>query len=192
MQSLGPCPECGHLHANIVPIPYSAADVRYKVECASCGFHTAPAETELEARVIWNDLSPAASSEVKCQKEPAAPMVFLVQGHTYLGTTKRDGMGNIVESTPARFESSREGPCIAVGMMDPDTTEQVGDMSIFGDYNAEGYLSHVLELLKPTTRRHDLPDIKGIVRNMANNGIDICDYCPSSNCFNCAVHEWTD
>lgn len=192
MKNLGPCPKCGYVCAKTVPVPYSASDIRYKVECSSCGYQTAPAKTELEACVIWNDLTPTNSPENNNQKRQGTAMVFLIQGHAYLGVNKRDGQGNIIESTPARFESSREGPCIAVGMMDPDTMKQVGDVSVFGDYDAENYLEHVLELLAPTTRRHNLPDIKGIIKNMESHGYDVCDFCTADKCWNCAVRDWKD
>lgn len=119
-------------------------------------------------------------------------MIFLVQGHCHLGVSKMDKDGNITDHQAAQFVSDEKGPCIAIGTMDADTMKQTGNVSIFGDYDAEGYLGHVLELLSPTTRQSNLPNIKAIVKNLENAGHDVCDFCPTDKCWNCAVRDWKD
>lgn len=119
-------------------------------------------------------------------------MIFLAQGIVTLGRTKRDKDGNIVESTSARFTWNDTGGSIAIGYMDPETKEiDEESVSIFGDWDAAGYLATALELLKPT-RPINIPDLVSIIQAAIKDGVDVCDYCQSLNCRDCAVKEWKE
>lgn len=121
-------------------------------------------------------------------------MIFLAKGTCNLGRTTRDKDGNIIESTPARFIWDEKGGSIAVGRMDPESKEIYEDtVSIFGDWDAAGYVEEMLKLLKPV-RKVNIPDLKAIVQAAyRQDGNDLlCDYCQSMNCPDCIIREWKD
>ncbi len=98
-----------------------------------------------------------------------------------------------MESTPARFTWDETGGSIAIGEMDPDTKEiKEESVSIFGDWDAAGYLAEVLDLLKPR-RQVNVPDFKAIIQEAIRiDNIDLCDYCRIPNCRDCIVKEWKE
>lgn len=121
-------------------------------------------------------------------------MIFLATGTCTLGVTKRDKDGNIIESTPARFTWDDTGGSIAIGEMDPKTKEiNEESVSIFGDWDAAGYLAEALEQLKPR-RKTNIPDFKTMVQNLwKDDRVDICDHCRGNyHCTNCIVNEWKE
>lgn len=120
-------------------------------------------------------------------------MIFLATGTCTLGMNRMDKDGNIVESTPARFTWDDNGSSIAIGHMDPESKEITeGSVSVFGDWDAAGYLAEVLELLKPK-RKVNIPDFKAIIQAfIEKDNIDFCDYCQNLNCRDCIVKEWKD
>lgn len=115
--------------------------------------------------------------------------IFLVKGNAYMGLNKFDKDGNIVESKPAHFETSDDGPCVAIGEIDLDTMKINGIECVYGDYQASGYLQDILDRLEPK-RQSDIPDFKEIIRGVSADGIDICDYCPSLYCRDCIITRW--
>lgn len=120
-------------------------------------------------------------------------MIFLAKGTCTMGMTKRDKDGNIVESTPAQFKWDDNGGSIAIGKMDPRSKEiDEESVSIFGDWDAAGYLAEVLKLMKPR-RGVNIPDIKAIVQAAAKEGNDlVCDYCHDYKCRDCIINEWKE
>ena len=119
-------------------------------------------------------------------------MIFLATGHAHLGMTERDKDGNVTKSTPAHFEFADDGPCVAVGELDPETMEVKSDVVMYGDWDAAGYLEDTMKRLKPG-RQVNIPDFKTIVlRLLKDEGIDICDQCPTGNCRDCIVNEWKE
>ena len=121
-------------------------------------------------------------------------MIFLAKGTCHLGVTTRDKDGNILESAPARFIWDKKGGSIAVGHMDPESKEIYEDtVSIFGDWDAAGYVAEMLKLLRPA-RKVNIPDLKAIVQAAyQEDGNDLlCDYCKSMNCSDCIIKEWKD
>lgn len=115
-------------------------------------------------------------------------IVFLAKGHTQLGMCTHDKDGNVVESKPATFTVAADGPCVAVGKLDSETMEQVGDISLFGDWDAAGYLKETLEMLAPN-RQHNLPNVAQIVKALNADGVDVCDYCQDGKCYECALKD---
>lgn len=118
-------------------------------------------------------------------------MIFLATGHTHLGVSKRDKDGNITEIVPAHFEFANDGPCVAVGELDPETMAPKDGPSIYGDWDAAGYLKEALDMLKPR-RPVNIPDFKTIILAIEKDGTDVCDYCRSCNCRDCIVKEWKE
>lgn len=121
-------------------------------------------------------------------------MIFLAKGVCKLGVTKRDKDGNVASSTQAQFTFDDTGSSIAVGKMDPETKEINGEtVSIFGDWDAAGYLKTALALLNPR-RQVNIPDFKAIIRAAyEEDGSDlVCDYCRSCKCRDCIVREWME
>lgn len=123
-------------------------------------------------------------------------MIFLAKGTCTLGMNRTDKDGNIVESTPAQFTWNDAGGSIAIGEMDPKTKEiDEESVSIFGDWDAAGYLAEALELLKPR-RKINIPDFKSIIQAAyKEDGNDlVCDYCPRAgyDCQDCIVNEWKE
>lgn len=120
-------------------------------------------------------------------------MIFLATGHTHLGMNKRDKDGNITETVPAHFEFAPDGPCVAVGELDPKTMTPKDGPSIYGNWDAAGYLADALELIKPS-RPVNIPDFKAIIQKAyTEDGNDlVCDYCSGYNCGNCIVREWKE
>lgn len=62
-------------------------------------------------------------------------MIFLAKGTCTLGRVSRDKDGNIIEQTPAKFEAGQDGGCIAVGILNDETMDQVGQAELFGDFD---------------------------------------------------------
>lgn len=120
-------------------------------------------------------------------------MIFLATGRATMGINRRDKDGNIIESVPARFEFENGGPCVAVGELDPETMEVKGNVDLFGDWQAAGYLETAMEKLKPT-RTANIPDFKAMFQAAYKDRADLCDYCHNLNirCQDCIVQEWKE
>lgn len=120
--------------------------------------------------------------------------IFLIKGTCHLGRTQRDKTGKIVSQTPAQFTADKDGGSIAVGELDLETmTPKEATTSIYGDWDAAGYLEKALVMLQPG-RTVNIPDVKAIVQAAyQEDGNDLlCDYCKSNNCHGCIVREWKD
>ena len=90
-------------------------------------------------------------------------MVFLAKGTCTLGVTKKDKDGNVESSTQAQFTFDDAGGSIAVGEMDPDTEKiDAETVSIFGDWDAAGYLAEVLKLWSGQIFRNGIPSPSSI------------------------------
>ena len=119
-------------------------------------------------------------------------IIFLATGDVTLGKNKRDKDGNVTEQSGATFEEKDSGCCVVVGKLNPDTMQPEGDISVFGEYQASGYLAETLQRLNPS-RQLDIPDIKEIFKRAAEDGVDPCDYCPSFlHCRDCIVTRWKE
>ena len=120
-------------------------------------------------------------------------MIFLAVGNAYMGLSAHDADGNITKTTPPRWENDPAGGCVIVGKLDPETMEQDGPASVYGDYMAAQYLTHALELLKPG-RPLNIPDLKSIVQKAtrAGEGDFICEHCDGINCRDCIITEWKE
>ena len=120
-------------------------------------------------------------------------MVFIVTGTCTLGVTTRDKDGNILESRPAQFTPTNDGGSVAVGLLDPETMQPIEITSMYGDWDAAGYMAEILKLLNPV-RKINLPDLKEIVKAAyQEDGNDLlCDYCKSMNCCDCIIKEWQE
>ena len=120
-------------------------------------------------------------------------MVFIVTGTCTLGVTTRDKDGNILESRPAQFTPTKDGGSVAVGLLDPETMQPIEITSMYGDWDAAGYMAEILKLLNPV-RKINLPDLKEIVKAAyQEDGNDLlCDYCKSMNCRDCIIKEWRE
>lgn len=119
---------------------------------------------------------------------------FMARGTCTMGETRRDKYGNIVSVTPARFNFDSTGGCVAIGDMDPETTQPRGEnAALFGDWDAAGYLAKILELLSPN-RTINIPDFKAMFQAAYKDGTDFCDHCRSLNlsCNDCIVQEWKE
>lgn len=121
-------------------------------------------------------------------------IIFLAKGTCTLGMSKKDKNGNVTGSTQAQFIFDGIGGSIAIGEMDPDTKEiDAETVSIYGDWDAAGYVAEMLKLLKPA-RKVNIPDLKAIVQAAyQEDGNDLlCDYCKSMNCYDCIIKEWKE
>lgn len=122
-------------------------------------------------------------------------MIFLAKGTCTLGRVARDEDGNIIEQAPAKFEASQDGGCVAVGILDDETMEQVGQAELYGDFDPWGYLSKTLKLLAPT-RTGNIPDFEGIFKNLhaerQNAECEFLPYCCRPDCRDCIVRAWMD
>lgn len=121
-------------------------------------------------------------------------MIFLAKGTCTMGMTKKDKDGNIVESTNAQFTADDNGATVVVGKLDPETMKPVEPVdSVYGDWDAAGYLAKALELLKPS-RKVNIPDLKSMVQRLWSvDRIDLCDYCRDFHvCRDCIVNEWKE
>lgn len=119
--------------------------------------------------------------------------IFLAKGTAMMGMTTRDAHGNVTH-TPPQFKTDEHGGCIAIGELDMDTGKIMEPIeSIYGDYDAAGYLAKILELLKPD-RPINIPDIKGIVLALGRDNVDFCDYCEDAGykCRDCIISQWRD
>ena len=121
-------------------------------------------------------------------------MIFLAKGTCTLGMSKTDKDGNIVKSMPAQFTIDDAGGSVVVGVLDPETMKPVGPVdSVYGDWDAAGYLGKALELLSPG-RKTNIPDLKSMAQNLLKvDRTDICEHCQDyPNCRDCIVQEWKD
>lgn len=118
-------------------------------------------------------------------------MVFLATGHFTIGRATHDKDGNIVQSVPPKFEFADDGPCVAVGLLNHETMQQIGSAELFGDYDAANYLGRVMEYLSPR-RTPNIPDFQSIFNKMTADGINVCEYCDGNHCGNCIVRDWEE
>ena len=119
-------------------------------------------------------------------------MIFLATGDVSLGAKKTDKNGNVTERSTSTFEEKDGGCCVVVGKLNPDTMQPEGDISVFGDYQASGYLAETLRRLNPF-RSLDIPDMKEIFKKAMEDGVDLCDYCPNFlSCRDCIVTRWKE
>lgn len=125
-------------------------------------------------------------------------MIFLVKGTCTLGAKFRGKDGSTVKEIPATFTSDPNGGSVAVGIMDDDTMEQIGNAEIYGDFDPAGYLARALELLNPR-RRGNIPDFELICKDMfKDQGRNRCmfeEYCDCSctrSCQDCIVGQWIE
>lgn len=118
-------------------------------------------------------------------------IVFLAKGHCQLGMSTHDNNGNIIESKPATFTVAADGPCVAVGTLDSETMEQTGEIALYGDWDASGYLKETLERLAPN-RQHNIPNLEQIVKAMNADGVDVCDYCQEMKCSECILKMYKE
>lgn len=118
-------------------------------------------------------------------------IVFIAKGTITMGMTKTDKEGNVASHTPAQFSFNDNGGSVAVGVLDPETFRPKEPISaLYGVWDAAGYLSEALQLLKPT-RPDNIPDFKEIMQNAMKDNIDFCEYCQSGyNCGDCIIREW--
>ena len=121
-------------------------------------------------------------------------VIYLAKGTCHLGRTTKDASGNVIKDVPAHFKIDSSGGSVAVGFMDAERmVPESAVEGVYGDWDAAGYLSMVLQLLKPN-RTINIPDLNGIVQRayQENGAALVCDYCPSCNCINCIIREWMD
>jgi len=121
-------------------------------------------------------------------------MIFLAKGTCTLGMNHVDKDGNVTSSTSAQFDFDDAGGSIAVGEMDPDTNEiDAETVSIFGDWDAAGYLAEALKLLNPK-RKVNIPDFKHLIQSLIrHDGVDICDNCYNFyKCSDCVINDWKE
>lgn len=118
-------------------------------------------------------------------------IICVARGHATMGRRTTDKDGNVISQTPAKFETDPAGPCVAVWTENDDTREPEAPASLFGDWQASGYLAGVLELVKPD-RKIDVPDLGAIVRAAKADGFDVCDYCQEYGCRDCIVNDWKE
>lgn len=118
-------------------------------------------------------------------------LIFIATGRATMGINRVDKDGNITELVPSRFEFASDGPCVAVGELDPETMKINGDADLFGNWDTAGYLKRVQEKLKPV-RRGNVPDLAAIIRAMHKDGVDVCEYCRTYNCRDCIVDQWKE
>lgn len=118
-------------------------------------------------------------------------LLFLAKGTAYLGSARTDEHGNVISTSEPRFEPDPDGGSVAVGVLDPNTMEPTGPASLFGDWDAAGYLSRVMALLQPS-RAVNIPDFRAILHAAKADGNEdvFCQYCSGLNCRDCIVREW--
>lgn len=122
-------------------------------------------------------------------------MIFLAKCTFTLGRVTKDKDGNTIHETPAKCEIDPEGGSVAVGVLDDDTLEQVGEAELYGDFDPWGYLSCALKLLAPK-RAGNIPNFESIFREMAaqhgNEDCPLLDWCHKGICAYCIVHQWLE
>ncbi len=122
-------------------------------------------------------------------------MIFLAKGTFTLARRTRDKDGNIIRDEPARFETNPDGGSVAVGVLDDETMEQIGQAELFGDFDPWGYLGCALKLLSPS-RRGNIPDFESILKKMndENGNADCCllAWCERPLCQDCIVYQWME
>lgn len=118
-------------------------------------------------------------------------IVFLAKGTATMGLTKTDNAGNVVSQMSAEFTVNDTGCSVAVGVLDTETFKPKEPISsLYADWDAAGYLSEALLLLKPN-RPDNIPDFKGIIQTAMKDGVDFCEYCRGcSHCPDCIIREW--
>ena len=122
--------------------------------------------------------------------------LFIDRGDCYLGLTRKDAAGNVVEQTGAKWEPSAAGGCVAICDMDQDKMETVGKAEIFGDWDAAHYLARVLEKLG-MGRPVNVPNFRAILKKAMDDGQGkdyFCDFCEryGYSCRECIVAEWIE
>lgn len=119
-------------------------------------------------------------------------LVFVGIGNACLGAIRKDAAGNIVSQTEPHWEPDPGGGCVAIGRMNPETMEPERDnVDFFGDWDAAAWLGRVLELVHPN-RHINVPDLPSIIKKAAEDGVDVCEYCQTCNCQDCAVKMWKE
>lgn len=121
-------------------------------------------------------------------------MIFIAKGTCSLGVIKKDKEGNELSATQAQFTFAEDGGSVAVGEMDAETNVVAADsISIFGDWDAAGYLAAALKLLNPK-RKVNIPDFKHLIQSLIkHDGVDICDNCYSFyKCSDCIIKDWKE
>lgn len=121
-------------------------------------------------------------------------VVFLAKGTCTIGVTRKDKDGNTVESSSAQFSASDDGGSVAVGELDPVTMKPIEPVdSVFGDWDAAGYLAEALKLLNPK-RKVNIPDFKYIIQSIIrHDGVDVCDHCHDYyKCSDCIIKDWKE
>lgn len=122
-------------------------------------------------------------------------MIFLAKGTFYLGHRTHDKDGNTIHEEPPRFEAGEDGGCVLVGILNDDTGEQIGEGTLFGDFDPWGYLGEVMKLLAPK-RQGNIPDFESILKKMFNEhrseDCPLMDYCERPTCEDCIVSQWIE
>lgn len=116
-------------------------------------------------------------------------IICISLGNATMGLRSVGPDGAVTEQSKAEFEMDPEGSCAAIWTIDSETKEQGAVVGIYGDWDAAGYLAHILELLHPR-RQINVPDLEAMIRAAKKDGVNICDYCPDYNCRNCVVNNW--
>lgn len=124
--------------------------------------------------------------------------IFIATATVRMGQTTRDGEGNIVKHIPPSCEYDPEGSSVIVGpiRVTDDGIEQAGPAEVFGNWDAAGYLAHIMEALKPS-RPVNIPDFRKITQSMAPKGVwrgecPFLDHCDSTQCRDCIVMKWVE
>ncbi len=123
--------------------------------------------------------------------------LFIATATVRLGQTTTDKDGNAIKHTQPSCEFDPAGGSVIVGKLKitDDSMEPDGPVDVFGDWDAAGYLAHVLAELK-LTRKVNIPDLRGIVRGMVGGRFDkdcpFREHCDSVVCRDCIVNQWIE
>lgn len=120
--------------------------------------------------------------------------IFIATGTCTMGMTKTDKDGNVVSHTPAQFTIDDTGGSVAIGELDPETMKPKEPVTgIYADWDAAGYLTMALELLKPS-RTINIPDLRAMILAAIRDGTDFCTYCERQGyyCRDCIIREWEE
>lgn len=123
--------------------------------------------------------------------------LFIATATVKMGQTTTDKDGNVIKSTPPSCEFDPAGGSVIVGKLKitDDTMEPDGPVDVFGDWDAAGYLAHVLAELKPT-RKVNIPDFREIVKGMVGDQFDkdcpFGEHCNAVLCRDCIVTQWIE
>lgn len=118
-------------------------------------------------------------------------IICIGRGTATLGRFKRHEDGTTTKESDAQWEPSPFGGSVGIFKMDADTNKVLGPVELFGDWQAAEYLERIMELLGPG-RTTNLPPLEGIVKKMAEDGMDLCDYCGGLLCTDCIVKAWKE